>query len=103
MWELPKYYQSKKGDKYLSLIVAWEFLNLLCMKKFLKALYIIQEVSNKDRNPKLGDGYNTASRLNPYNPLSYLTVIVMTIVWILMYGVVGFWKEVDKVNPFKWN
>ncbi len=26
MWELPKYYQSKKGDKFLSLNVAWEFI-----------------------------------------------------------------------------
>ncbi len=73
------------------------------MKKFLKALYIIQEVSNKDRNPKLGNGFRTARRFNPYNPLSYLTFLIMTIAGILMYGFVGFWKEAYDTNPFKWN
>jgi hypothetical protein len=72
------------------------------MKKFLKAIRVLQEVSNKGREPKLGQGYFTARRLNPYNPLSYLTVVIFFIVGIISYGVIGFWKEADH-NPFEWD
>jgi len=71
------------------------------MQKFLKCIYVLQEIPNKDR--KLGKGYSTAIRLNPYNPLSYLTIIIAVIVGILMFGFVGFWKEIDFRNPLKWN
>lgn len=73
------------------------------MRTLLKKLYIIQVVSNKNRNPKLGRGYMDAYRFNPYNPLSYISLIIVLIVGILMFGFVGFWKEVDLQNPFKWN
>lgn len=72
------------------------------MKKFLKAIRVLQEVSNKGREPKLGRGFFTARRFNPYNPLSYLTVIIVFIVGIILFGFVGFWGQVDG-NPFKWN
>lgn len=72
-------------------------------KKILKKLYIIQEISNKSRTEKIGLGYSTAIRLNPYNPLSYLTLILIFIVGIIMFGFVGFWKEIELKNPFKWN
>jgi hypothetical protein len=72
-------------------------------RKLLKFLYIIQEVSNRNRNPKLGRGFNNAVRFNPYNPLSYITIIIIFIVGIIMFGLVGFWKEVELINPFKWN
>lgn len=71
------------------------------MRKFLKYLYVLQKVPNKER--KLGRGCSTAIRLNPYNPLSYLTVIIAIFVGILMFGFIGFWKETDLRNPFKWN
>lgn len=61
------------------------------MRKLLKNLLVVQEVPNKGR------------RLNPYNPLSYLTVLLTFVVGVIMFGVVGFWKEVDLKNPFKWN
>lgn len=73
------------------------------IRKLLKYLLIIQEVSNKNRTPKLGRGYQTAIRLNPYNPLSYITLFLIIVVGILMFGFVGFWKETDTINPFKWN
>lgn len=73
------------------------------MRKFLKRLYIIQEVSNKDRTPKLGKGYRTARRVNPYNPLSYIALILFFIVGVIAFGVVGLWREVELVNPFRWN
>ena len=72
------------------------------MIKILKYLFILQEVSNKDRKVKLGRGFSTAIRMNPYNPLSYVVVCFNIIVGILMFGFVGFWNEIIK-NPFKWN
>lgn len=73
------------------------------MRKFLKSIYVLQEVSNKNRSPKLGRGFSHAYRLNPVNPLSYITVIIILIVGIVMFGIVGFWKESDVKNPFKWD
>lgn len=73
------------------------------MKKVLKFLLILQEVSNKNRSPKLGRGFFTAYRLNPWNPLSYLTILIILFVGVLMFGFVGFWREIDLRNPFKWN
>lgn len=71
------------------------------MRKILKALKIIQEVKNKEK--KLGRGYSTAIRLNPYNPLSYITIILVIVIGIIALGIYGFWKETDIRNPFKWN
>jgi hypothetical protein len=73
------------------------------LRKILKFLLVLQVVSNKNRNPKLGRGFSTAYRFNPYNPLSYATLAIMFLVGILMFGFVGFWKEVELTNPFKWN
>lgn len=73
------------------------------MKKLLKFLFIIQEVSNEGRDPQLGRGFFEARRLNPYNPLSYITVVLVLIVGILMFGFVGIWKETNLRNPFKWD
>lgn len=71
------------------------------MRELLKKIYVIQEVDNKDR--KLGRGYLTARRINPYNPLSYVAITLIVITGILMFGFVGFWKETDGRNPFKWD
>lgn len=72
------------------------------MRKLLKRLLIIQEVSNKNREPKLGRGFFKARRLNPFNPLSYIVVVIAFIVGVLLFGFYGIWKEVDSTNPFKW-
>ena len=41
-------------------------------------------------------------RLNRYNPLSYILIILVFVVGITLYGVIGFWKEIDLRNPFKY-
>ncbi len=64
---------------------------------------IIQIISNKNREPKLGRGFMEAYRMNPWNPLSYLVVLVAIVIGLLMFGFIGIWKEVDLQNPFKWN
>jgi len=61
------------------------------MRKLLKKLYIVQEHSNGKR------------RINPFNPLSYIALIIIFFVGIIMFGVYGVWKETDIINPFKWN
>ena len=77
------------------------------MKKILISLRIIQIVSNKQRGKqglrRLGRGYSESFRFNPYNPLSYITIVLILVIGILMFGFVGVWKEVDIRNPFKWN
>lgn len=69
------------------------------MRKILKLLFIIQE---KDRFDPFKRSYKVR-RINPYNPLSYITIILIMIVGLLMFGFVGIWKEVDVRNPFKWS
>jgi thiosulfate reductase cytochrome b subunit len=41
-------------------------------------------------------------RINPYNPLSYITIVIVFISGLIMFGAVGIWKEIDLSNPFKW-
>lgn len=76
-------------------------------RKMLKNLYVIQTVSNEERNKRglqrLGRGYFEAHRFNPYNPLSYIALTIILIVGILMFGFYGFWKETTTLNPFKWD
>jgi len=73
------------------------------VKKILKYLFILREVSNKNRTPKLGRGYSSARKFNPYNPLSYIALLLFLIVGIVLFGFVGFWRETDIKNPFKWD
>lgn len=69
----------------------------------LKKIGIIQEYSNRKAVIKKGKRFGTAFRLNPFNPLSYLAVIMGILIGLMLFGIVGFWKEVDTNNPFKWN
>lgn len=77
------------------------------LRKILKALRIIQEVSNdkrhKEGKKRLGRGYSTALRLNAFNPLSYLTLALVIPIGLLLFGIVGFWGQTDVRNPFKWD
>lgn len=67
------------------------YLKNKTMKTILKALCIIQ-IQRK---------YNS-TRINPYNPLSYITIVLTILIGILMFGFVGVWKEIDLRNPFKY-
>lgn len=77
------------------------------MKSFLKFLFVMQEVDNQLRKKNglkpLGKGFFKAYRLNPYNPLSYVTVVIVAAIGILLFGLIGIWKETGRHNPFKWN
>lgn len=73
------------------------------IRKLFKYLWITQEkkLYTENKNPNLGKSYRNLIRLNPWNPLSYLTIATVTPVGILIFGIKGFWREIDK-NPFKW-
>jgi hypothetical protein len=75
----------------------------LILRKTLRFLFILQEVDNRNKTPKMGRGFFTAYRLNPFNPLSYIFIIIILIFGIIMFGIIGFWKEIDYRNPFAWN
>jgi predicted PurR-regulated permease PerM len=69
------------------------------MRKILKMLWIIQE--KKIINPF--NEVSTLKRLNPYNPLSYLTILLCLIIGVFMFGFVGVFNEfnMDELK-FKW-
>jgi membrane protein insertase Oxa1/YidC/SpoIIIJ len=77
------------------------------IRKLLETLLIIQVLDNEERYNKglerLGQGYFKAYRINPYNPLSYLFLAIIIPIGILLFGVIGFPKEVVTKNPFKWD
>ena len=72
------------------------------IRKLLKCLYVIQNISYVKDNNKNKKQYLYKYRINPYNPLSYIALLLILIVGILMFGFIGFWKETDTRNPFKW-
>lgn len=73
------------------------------IRKILIFVFIIQEFDNRGVKNYKGKGYQKAYRLNPYNPLSYIAIPIIFLVVLIMFGIVGWTKEVDLENPFKWN
>lgn len=75
------------------------------MKELLIKLKIVQVVSNEQRHKdglkRLGKGYFKAYRLNPFNPLSYILVVVTIPFILLMYGFIGSFEKA--INPFRWD
>lgn len=71
------------------------------MEKLLIYLRILQVKSVKDKWDLLGKRYADVYRLNHYNPLSYIILLIMSIIEILCFGIIGWWDELG--NPFKWN
>lgn len=69
------------------------------IEKSLKALGILQEKKVKQRL-----GYYVYRRLNPWNPLTYLAILIMFVLVIVLYGVIGFYKEMSNtIKELKWN
>lgn len=63
------------------------------MRKLLKLICVIQEKDLASRIKR---------RINPFNPLSYIVIVITLIVAVLMFGCVGMWRELDLRNPFKY-
>lgn len=77
------------------------------MQKILIFLKILQVVSNEKRTkeglPKLGEGYFDACRANPYNPLSYILIVItipILIIFVFIKSIIQLFKDMG--NPFAW-
>jgi hypothetical protein len=74
------------------------------MKELFIKLKIVQVVSNEQRHKdglkRLGKGYFKAYRLNPFNPLSYILVVLTIPVILLMYGFVGSFETTCTIFNF---
>ena len=70
------------------------------MINFLKSIKVIQERKRRNFNKV----YYTEIRYNPYNPLSYIFMILELIGGFLIYGVIGIKSDLKRINynPFKW-
>lgn len=66
----------------------------------LSKLYIVQEHNNRSGD-KRGRGFFKAYRLNPYNPLSYIFLLLSISIGLILYGIIGTFKGYK--NPFKWD
>ena len=76
------------------------------IRKFLKFIWVIQEKDSemivtrkKDFTKHLYK--RKYRRVNPFNPLTYLVILITIVVGVFMFGLVGFKKEIGS-NPFKW-
>ncbi len=69
------------------------------MRKLLILLKVIE-------TKKIMDPFkitHTKKRLNPYNPLSYIVLLITFVVGIIMFGFVGLWRKINiKEFMFKW-
>lgn len=74
------------------------------MKSFRDFLIFIKviQIHKNTKDDKRGRGYFEAERFNPYNPLSYVAVLIVFILAILMYGFVEVWEDTKNTNLFKW-
>ena len=70
------------------------------MRKVMKNLWIIQEKNFLDEFKCTRVKY----RLNPYNPLTYVVIVMSLVIGVFMFGFVGIKNEIN-VNElkFKWN
>ncbi len=72
------------------------------IRKLLVLLHILQETTIEGKD-KRGFKYSyNLRRFNLYNPLSYITIVIIFIVDAIMFGFVGIWKKLNTLNPFKW-
>lgn len=69
------------------------------MRKLLKTVGVIQtkEINDTFKRKK------TLQRLNPFNPLTYIFILIALIVGIVMFGIVGIKNEINLDDlKFKW-
>lgn len=66
----------------------------------MEELFLLFRVIKERKVHQFKGVYRIQQRLNPYNPLSYLVLIIDCTIGTLLYGIVGYWKNF--VNPFKY-
>lgn len=68
------------------------------MRKLLKALYIVQEKTTLDKFKRR----TKVQRLNPYNPLTYIAILIASIIGMILFGIVGYWNMIELKQSFKY-
>jgi hypothetical protein len=66
------------------------------MKKLFKILWITQ--TKREKNAFGSE--STMRRFNPYNPITYVVIVIFALIGIIMYGLVGFWY-IENVSVLK--
>jgi len=64
------------------------------MRKLLNKILVLQE--------KRGIKGRLIRRINPWNPISYIVVLLATLLGLIMFGFSGIKDQFDGTNPFKW-
>lgn len=73
------------------------------MRKFIMKLFIFLWIIQEKKRKDVFNRTRTEKRLNPFNPLSYITIIILLLTALLMFGIIGMWKEIDYNDlKFKW-
>ena len=70
------------------------------MRKVMKNLWVIQEKNFLDEFKRT----RVKHRLNPYNPITYIFIVMSLVIGVVMFGVVGIKNEIN-INElkFKWS
>ncbi len=68
------------------------------LDKILKFLFVLQERTKTD---EFNHKYKQR-RLNPYNPLSYVFLILLYIVGLFAYGIIVMIEDAEPIKEFKW-
>lgn len=70
------------------------------LETILKYIGVFQTRKIPYGNPELG--FRTEERINPFNPLSYLFILIGLVIGLLMYGFVGMWEKITLKKAFRW-
>lgn len=68
------------------------------MSKIFKALWIVQEKTIETRFKRKVK----VQRMNPYNPLTYVAIVLIFALAVVCYGIVGIWERSDFKNLFRY-
>jgi hypothetical protein len=66
--------------------------------KLFKSLQIKQEKQYYESDGTLWCKH----RINPFNPLTYIIMVLGIVIGLLLFGPIGMWRETDTRNPFRW-
>ncbi len=68
------------------------------LDKILKFLFVLQERIKTD----VFNHKYKQRRLNPYNPLSYIFLMILYTIGLFAYGIIGLIEQTEPIREFKW-
>lgn len=73
---------------------------LHCIDNSTQKLHTIRKDEKNRWKP--GNPRHLKMRMNPYNPLSYIVIVISIVVLFIMYGFKGTFEKVNLKTAFKW-